>query len=496
MPIQSAPDHDLFGLTRFLSWISLGLIFASSITLAFFIGNSARSTLLLRQQDYAKLMAGNLNHQIYRRFTLPTFLAFGRIALRQPVQYQQLDEVVLSTIHGLNIEELRIYGADKIVNYSINKAELGRSDLTPASVHAAMEDGKESFEILSSIGMYKTMLTLHLPKHSYMLRTIFPLSVEISNAKKLGEKESLITGVLEITQDITADYETVNRFQWLILGTCLGSSAVLFGLLQFFISRNEHILRKRMLQNRQLEEELHQNEKLAGMGRVIAGIAHEIRNPLGIIRSSAELLLRRFDGDATSRKIVEAIYDEARRLSQIVNDFLDYARPRTPKREEVDINILLDQAQTFLSSELQKYGVELVRHIPEGTHILGDKDLLYRAVYNILINAMQAIEKDGVIRIRTHAGEDGFLELYFHDSGPGFPPDSLQKLLDPFFTTKDHGTGLGLPIVKSIIVSHEGQISLYNAPEGGAVIKLRLPATPLAVKTSLKSNQKESGLRI
>ena len=104
-----------FGLTRFLSWISLVLILISSIVLALFIGNSARHTLLLRQQQYALLIVGNLNHQIYRRFTLPTFLTFGRIALRQPIQYKQLDEVILSTIHGLHINSLRIYGMDKIV---------------------------------------------------------------------------------------------------------------------------------------------------------------------------------------------------------------------------------------------------------------------------------------------------------------------------------------------------------------------------------------------
>ena len=92
-----------FGLTRFLSWISLILILASSVMLAFFIGNSARNTLLLRQQQYAMLMASNLNQQIYRRFTLPTFLAFGRIALRQSMQYEELVDEVQSTILGLHL---------------------------------------------------------------------------------------------------------------------------------------------------------------------------------------------------------------------------------------------------------------------------------------------------------------------------------------------------------------------------------------------------------
>lgn len=130
-----------FGLTRFLSWISLILILASSVMLAFFIGNSARNTLLLRQQQYAMLMASNLNQQIYRRFTLPTFLAFGRIALRQSMQYQQLDDVVQSTILGLHLESLRIYGADRVVNYSINQMELGRTDITPASMERVHEFG-------------------------------------------------------------------------------------------------------------------------------------------------------------------------------------------------------------------------------------------------------------------------------------------------------------------------------------------------------------------
>ena len=120
-----------FGLTRFLSWISLILILASSVMLAFFIGNSARNTLLLRQQQYAMLMASNLNQQIYRRFTLPTFLAFGRIALRQPSQYDRLDQVVQSVVHGLPMERLRIYDFTRVVAYSTSKEELGRMGVGP-----------------------------------------------------------------------------------------------------------------------------------------------------------------------------------------------------------------------------------------------------------------------------------------------------------------------------------------------------------------------------
>ncbi len=477
-----SPSHKKlpFGLTRFLSWVSLILILVSNISLAFFISNSARNTLLQRQQQYALLIASNLNQQIFRRFTLPTFLAFGRIALRQTMQYQQLDEVVQSTILGLHLESLRIYGADRVVNYSIDQTELGLTDIMPNLANKVMVSSIPYFETLSSLDLLSAMFKLELPPRSFSLRTLFPLTVDLGVSEETGLHESLVTGVLEITQDVTEDYATIVRFQWLLLGTCLGSSTILFALLQFFILKAERMLMERMVRTRKLEAELHQNEKLASMGRVIASIAHEIRNPLGIIRSSSELLLRRMGPEASPKeaadhKILSAIYDESCRLSQIVTDFLDYARPRMPRQDIVDMNTLLSQALGFLEGEMRRVGVEYVRHTPPDLLVRGDKDLLYRAIYNIIVNACQAIEHDGVIRIRGKVLDDGMVEIAFHDSGPGFPPEAISRLLDPFFTTKDNGTGLGLPIVNTIISSHGGRLELTNPEGGGAQVSIFLP---------------------
>lgn len=325
------------------------------------------------------------------------------------MQYQQLDEVVQSTILGLHLESLRIYGADRVVNYSIDQTELGRTDITPNSVNRVMESSIPYFETLSSLDLLSAMFKLELPPRSFSLRTLFPLTVDLGVSDETGQHESLVTGVLEITQDVTEDYATIVRFQWLLLGTCLGSSTILFALLQFFILKAERMLMERMVRTRKLEAELHQNEKLASMGRVIASIAHEIRNPLGIIRSSAELLLRRMSPSGSAlpspreeadRRILSAVYDESCRLSQIVTDFLDYARPRMPRQDPVDMNALLSQALGFLEGEMHRVGVEYVRHTPPELYVRGDKDLLYRAVYNIIVNAYQAIGHDGVIRIR------------------------------------------------------------------------------------------------
>jgi hypothetical protein len=125
----------------------------------------------------------------------------------------------------------------------------------------------------------------------------------------------------------------------------------------------------------------------------------------------------------------------------------------------------------------------MTRTCPEGTTVLGDRDLIYRAVYNVLGNAMQAMPEGGTIHVQATppaapAGEEGppLLTLAVHDSGPGFDEKNLDKLKDPFFSTKDTGTGLGLAIVTSIVESHGGSVTLTNHPEGGAEVQLTLPA--------------------
>jgi hypothetical protein len=249
------------------------------------------------------------------------------------------------------------------------------------------------------------------------------------------------------------------------------------------VRRAELALAVRMVEAQRLQQELHQHEKLAGMGRVVAGIAHEIRNPLGIISSSAELLLKRAGAENPGTvKVLQAIYDEAKRLSRTVSDFLDYARPRQPKQDPVEIGQVIDQALAFLGPDLAKRDIGVVRAgmLDAPLHVLGDRDLLYRAFYNIMSNAMQAMSASGMLTINLGRSDEPApsVVLIFHDSGGGFPKDNIAQLLDPFFTTKDDGTGLGLPIVNNIVASHNGTLALGNAPDGGAEVRVTLPALP------------------
>ncbi len=469
-----------FGITKILSWSTLLLLLGTGIFLSVVISNSARETLLEKQKEFALLLAENLNQQIYRRFTLPTLIGVGYIALREETQYRRMEQVIQWSTHGLHVREIRIYGHDLAISYSTNKDNVGRSDLAGEYVSRALK-GDHNFTIISNISAFWAMFTDIKPE-SVILETVYPLTDERG---ALGEgqndpKEKFIMGVLEMSQDITEDYKTVLRFQAVIITTTLVSSLIVTLIMVWLIRRVDRINAIRLAEKEMLERELHQNEKLASMGRMVASVAHEIRNPLGIIRSSAELLLKRSgDKEDMTTRILKAIFDESKRLSQTVTDFLDYARPKQPKREEVNLSRVLDQVLGFLDSECSKFGVKVQREFPEeGMLVTGDKDFLYRAFYNIITNSLQSIHESkadtGSIIVSGFV-EDGRLNLIFHDSGPGFDEESRYKLLDPFVTTKDSGTGLGLTIVNNIIKSHEGSIELVNAPEGGAQVRLEFP---------------------
>ncbi|MBQ7456943.1 MAG: two-component sensor histidine kinase [Desulfovibrio sp.] len=463
----SVPEHTLsLSYARPLSWFSLIIILFTSLGLSFFISHSAQETLLTKQKEFARLMVNNLNNQIFRRFALPTILARGRIALRQPTQYEHLDRVVQSVIEGLPVAKLRIYDFSYLVAYSTSVEDLGRAGLAHPRIEAILHGAEPISEIIASFPSWQAPFRLPLKPGTFLLRVLAPLRGE----PLPGRDDVPIMGAIELTQDITEDYERVLAFQGIIVVMCLLSSVILFALMLVLIHRSERILHERMQKNRLLENELHSNERLASMGRVVASIAHEIRNPLGIIRSSAELLQRRANGqDKGTIRLLKAIYDETLRLSQTVNDFLDYARPKKPRQTILDINTVLDQVLGFLEGALKAQGIVVHRETAPNLLTVGDADLLYRAFYNIVVNAQQAIEGSGSITITSIEAQQGMLCICCMDSGPGFAEDALAHIMDPFYTTKDGGTGLGLPIVKSIIESHEGRIVCENGEQGACI---------------------------
>ncbi len=461
-----------FQFVKFLSWSSLVLILASVLALSVFIANYARETIISKNHEFALLLAENLSHQIYQRFTLPTVIGFGRIELKQAAQYERLDQVVVSTIHSFHVLEVRIYDIQGSVSYSTNQELVGQSDLGDNSVRKAIEQGRYSFKLEKNISSWRAMLKFSLEPDSIVLRTVYPLRAE----RRLGLREESITGILEFTQDITADYKTVIHFQWLIIIGSFAASLILFFLLYMIILRTDKVLALRISEKERLEKELHQNEKLASMGRMVASIAHEIRNPLGIIRSSSEILYGRAKKEGSpNARLLEAIFDESKRLSQTVNDFLDYARPKQPRMGKVDLVRVWEEMLSFLRSEVEKKGIALEEDFPDQLIVAGDKDLIYRAFYNIFTNAVEAAPENGAVKVRMVPGENP--QVIVSDTGPGFEPSMLDKYPEPFYTTKDTGTGLGLAIAGSILKNHGARIILACNEQGGGMVKVVFPGS-------------------
>lgn len=494
----SQRDTVRLGIVRYLAWVLIVLIVCFAVLLAIFCGNRARDTLLTKQKSFAGILAEHLNQQIFVRFSIPVVANYGRQNLKQNAQYMLLDQTVASLTHGLQVYGLRIFDDLGEIKYSSrSRDEVGyQSPETKAMTRTAMETNAPIFIVDRNISFWQSFLFLiPLRPGAVYLRTIHAMrpvySLRVENTANYSLETGPTLGILEFTQDITKDMADIVRLQWTIIGVTLASALLLLFLLLSFLHRAEAALTLRMEERQHLIDELHQHEKLAGMGRVVAGIAHEIRNPLGIIQSSAEFLLSRTpDKDAVTSKILRAIFDESHRLAQTVSDFLDYARPRQPQRNLVSIASVIKNTLAFLEPEIaaRKVAVRISLGTDDGgqetIYTLGDKDLLHRAFYNILVNSIQAMGSGGSIAIAGRAARENgmnWLVVTFADSGPGFPREDRKRLLDPFVTTKDGGTGLGLPIVNSIITSHGGSMSLEDDPEsGGALVRVLLPAASVS----------------
>jgi signal transduction histidine kinase len=234
-----------------------------------------------------------------------------------------------------------------------------------------------------------------------------------------------------------------------------------------------------------LRERLAQSEKLASLGQFVAGIAHEMNNPLQGVLGHLELMLRRTNGVPASRPELRRVYQDARRAARIVRNLLIFSGTRPIRRRRLQIKRVWNRAIGSRQAALAGARIDVFRHEhPSVPPVQGDPVLLQEAFLNVLLNAEQAIEEGGHGgRIDVSIGVSGDGERVVatvHDSGPGIPTDALPRIFDPFFTTKEvgKGTGLGLAITYGILHEHGGSIRAENAPEGGAIVTVELPASP------------------
>ena len=456
-----------FRLVKYFTFTGLVVIFLVTIILSILNTHWVKAMQRQKSEDYAHSLIENLNHQVFVQVMIPMEFYFGETRFSNQKQFERMDMVVRGTLHSFKVEALNIYTMDNTIAYSFDPDLIGRKNFGGTGYQQALE-GKITSRLVQRGNFFE--ISLGFPKEVRLI-TYAPLRAEPELFRITGP----VMGAVEIVQDLSQDYQTIFRIQILVVITCAVLMGALLVVLIFVVKRGEGIIQKRAMERLRLKERLSQAERLSALGEMAAGISHEIRNPLGIIRSSAELLKKKLSKLDPANTMPDIIVEESSRLNSIITDFINFAKPGSPNLNPCRIEEVIEKNITFLSVQMEEKGYIIKKDyqnfLPE---IHADADMLYQSFLNILINAMQAMPGGGTIAVSIRSNGKT-VTVNFEDEGQGIAEEILEKIWDPFFTTKEMGTGLGLGMVKNIIESHGGVIQIGNRSEGGTRVTVELP---------------------
>ena len=465
---NSRPVGRQFRLAKFFAYASFVVLVLASFPFSVVISQQAKDILLRSYENYALLLGENLNHQVFRNFVIPVSARYGQVRLRDPDQYELMDKIVKTTIHSFKIDLVNIYDIGKgVIAYSTDASLVGNAaEVTEGYKRAS---GGRDFSRLVSTGDSLWGLGIELMGGERKLRTYIPFRRE----GPFGD-DIYVLGVFELIQDLSSEYKSIIKLQYVIFGLSISIMGLIFLALMLIVHKAEKIIDERAREQRELQAQLDQAERLAALGEMLAGVSHEIRNPLGIIRSTAELLGSMPDAEGR-RSLSRIIVEESSRLNNIVTEFLDFARPTEPNLQDCMLDEIVSRNLVFLNPQFEKIGID-VQHDLDGRvlPLRADPHLLYRCFLNLFVNAVQAMKDGGLLRVSVEEMDRDY-RVVIEDTGEGIGEENLGKIFNPFFSTKDEGSGLGLAIVRSIIESHGGSILIRSTVGKGATVDVRLP---------------------
>ena len=238
---------------------------------------------------------------------------------------------------------------------------------------------------------------------------------------------------------------------------------------------------------KRIERQLQQSEKLATVGELAAGIAHEVGTPLNVILGTAEYLMMETSEDDPRIEDLKVIISQSEHITKLIQQLLNFSRYNQPELKSIDINTLINEVLKLTDHQISKEKIKVVTNLQEDLpSIIGDDNQLQQVFINIIVNAVHAMSPGGKLAISTRlntssllsSNNNGNVEISISDTGCGVPPQNLQKIFDPFFTTKEigKGTGLGLTVSHRIIEDHDGTIEVESIVGKGTLFTVRLPA--------------------
>ncbi|MCF6335781.1 MAG: ATP-binding protein [Spirochaetales bacterium] len=223
---------------------------------------------------------------------------------------------------------------------------------------------------------------------------------------------------------------------------------------------------------RSLEKQILRSERLASLGRMAAGIAHEIRNPLSSIKGFVQYFRNKFPDNSRDRAYASVVVNEVDRLNRVIQDMLNFAKPKEPKLEKIILQDVIDHSLKLMKPDISGNAIEVSTNYSETSpiYIFGDFDMLTQVFLNLLLNAIDAMKTNGKLSISIFRKAE-ITNVIMTDNGEGIPDKNIRKIFDPFYTSKKEGAGLGLAIVHRIIESHEGEISVESIP-GSTIFRI------------------------
>lgn len=468
--------------------------------------------LTKRSEEYARYFVTHINYEVYKEFLVPTLRKDKQIDLENNRrQLRKLDKVIRKNLYGLQIKKLYLYDMEGHIIYST----------VPEHVGFTLDRG-ENKKLDSAIrGVPASALRLAGTidsKGSYVEETLLESYYPIHEIQKEGLKKDHQVGVMEIYQDMSGLKKQVSRARKKAItmtGSAMGALFFVLFLIVLKAARIINVRTKQLINARDTLEnkveartqeireaykelqdtqrKLIQSEKLASIGTLATGLAHEINNPLASVASCAEGLIERLKTLSNQRKSQESeseeelkifpeylkiISDETYRCKSIISSLLNFSRHSEPKFERVDIHDLIHNTLSVIQYQFQSKRQKIQLNLSqEACNVMGDPQQLKQVFLNLIINSLHATEGSGDISLST-CRKQTYVQIIFRDSGVGIKPEHLDKIFDPFFTTKPtgKGTGLGLAICYGIIDVHNGRIEAFSEGSGkGATFTLSLP---------------------
>jgi two-component system NtrC family sensor kinase len=488
--------------------IGTRLILGAGLATAVVIGGM--SVVVLRTHT-AQLMAERTRSADQLSETIKSSTHFDMLENRRENLHRQIRAV--GGLHEEGIRKVRVFNKEGRIMFSSDEKEIGTSlDTRGEACFACHAEGRP----LERLEITARARTFRAPDGSRVLGLINPIPNEPScwtaACHAHSPKQSLL-GVLDMQVSLGEMDQEITRSRTVITSSAvlaiLAGSLMLWWLNRRLVVRpvaalvagtrrvgegdltttipvsGNHELGKLATafntMTQRLEEtqrQLAQADKLASVGRLAAGVAHEINNPLTGVLSYASLLRKRLTEDASACEDLDVIVRETVRCRGIIRGLLDFARPAAPSRKPMDLNEVVRRAVAVVMTQLSLHQVDLSLDLaPDLPEAMADANQIQQVAVNLLLNAGDAIgDGGGAIRVTTRLGLGGTVELAVTDSGSGIPPEDLSRIFEPFYTTKgNHGTGLGLAVSWGIAEAHGGALEAQSLPGQGACLTLRIP---------------------